>query len=67
MATSNASEWIGLSKHKGQDLCEARNMIFRLLSVDGEAYFSMPDESEKRTDRVCVDIVDTRIVKAIIH
>ncbi len=62
---TEAKEFIGMSKFGAQALAESRNMIFRLLSVDGEEYFKFPED--KRDDRVCVDIVDSRIVKAVLQ
>jgi hypothetical protein len=62
---SVADQFISLSKAAGQNLAEAKNMIFRLLSIDGEPFFSLPED--ERTDRVCVDLVDGKIVKATIQ
>ena len=61
----NAADFIGLSKKRAQDLCEAKNMIFRPISVDGEPFFEYPEDT--RTDRVCVEIVDLKVVKATIQ
>jgi hypothetical protein len=61
----DANEFLGMSKKTAQDYAEARNLIFRLLSIDGEPFFSLPEDT--RTDRVCVDIVDGKIVKASIQ
>ena len=63
--TFETSEFVGLSKKRCQDFCEAHSLIFRLLSVDGEPFFSMPEDI--RTDRVCVDIVDEKVVSAVIQ
>jgi hypothetical protein len=61
----SASEFIGHTKVGGQNLAEAKNWIFRLISKDGEAFMSYPDDV--RTDRVCVEIVNGRIVRATIQ
>jgi hypothetical protein len=61
----SADMFISLTKKGGQDLAEAKNMIFRLLSIDGEPYFSLPEDT--RTDRVCVDLIGGKIVKAVIQ
>jgi hypothetical protein len=66
MSTATADDFIGLSKFRGQDLAEAKNMIFRLISINGEPFLSYPEENEKRDDRVCVEILDGKIVRAII-
>ena len=60
-----ADAFINLSKFGAQNLAEAKNMIFRLLSIDGEPYLSLPEDI--RTDRVCCDILNGKVVKAIIQ
>lgn len=60
-----AEKFIGLSKSKAQWLAEANYMVFRLISVDGEPFFSYPEEV--MTDRVCVEIVQNQVVKAVIR
>jgi hypothetical protein len=60
-----ASEFLGLTKFGGQNLAEAKNMIFRLISIDTEPFMSYPDDV--RTDRVCVEITNGRITKATIQ
>lgn len=54
-------DFIGLDKKSAQNLAERKNLIFRLLSVDGEPYFSMPED--KRDDRVCVEIEKNKVIK----
>ncbi|CAB4196739.1 hypothetical protein UFOVP1290_259 [uncultured Caudovirales phage] len=54
-------DFIGLDKKRAQDLAERKNLIFRLLSVDGDPYFSMPED--KRDDRVCVEIEKSKVTK----
>jgi len=58
----NASDFIGLSKKKAQDVCEARSLIFRLVSVDGEHFLGYPEDV--RDDRVCVEIKKEKVVAA---
>lgn len=60
----NADQFLGMSKKRCQDFCEAKNMIFRLISVDGESFFSYPED--RRDDRVCVEIEKGKVVKALI-
>jgi hypothetical protein len=60
-----ASNFIGLSKTSAQNLCEAQSFIFRLISVDGEAFFAYPDDA--RTDRVCIEIEKGKVSKASIQ
>jgi hypothetical protein len=45
-----AEKFVNLSKKRAQDLAEANYMIFRLISVDGEPFFSYPEDI--RTDRI---------------
>ncbi len=58
----DTEKYIGLSKRNAQNLAEAQNLIFRLISVDGEPYFGMPED--KRTDRICVEIVAGKVSSA---
>jgi hypothetical protein len=57
-----ATDFIGLSKKSGQDLAESKNMVFRLISIDNEPFFSYP--ADERQDRICVEIKDGKIVVA---
>jgi len=60
-----ADDFLGKSKKGAQDYAELKNMIFRLISIDGEPFFSLPEDI--RIDRVCVDIVNGKVVKASIR
>ncbi len=55
-------DYIGLHKKAAQNLSERHNMIFRLISIDGEPFFEHPED--KRDDRVCVEIENGKVVKA---
>lgn len=55
-------QFIGLSKKRAQNLAEFKNLIFRLVSLDGERYLGEPEDV--RNDRVCVEVVDEKVVKA---
>jgi len=61
-----AEKFLNLTKYKAQDLAEANNMIFRLIRSDGELFFDYPDDAEKRTDRICIELEAGRVVKAIV-
>ncbi len=61
----NAKDFMGLSKHKAQDLAEKKYIIFRLVSVDGETFLGYPEDT--RTDRVCVVIEKGSIVQASVQ
>ena len=58
-------DYLGLTKKQAQDRSEGKNMIFRLISIDGESFFSYPEDT--RTDRVCVVIEKGLVVKATIQ
>lgn len=60
-----AEDFIGLTKKRAQDTAEAKNMIFRLIAIDGETFLSYPEDV--RNDRVCVEINNGRVSKAIIQ
>ena len=62
---ANPADFIGLSKFGGQNLAESKNLIFRLIKIDGEDYMDYPEDV--RTDRVCVEIMDGKIFKAAIQ
>lgn len=58
----NQSEFVGLTKKSAQNLADAKNLIFRLIKVDGEDYFPYPDDV--REDRIYVEITDGKVSKA---
>ena len=58
----NSDEFLGLTKKQAQDRAEAKNMIFRLISVDGDSYFGYP--VDERTDRICIEIEGGKVSKA---
>jgi hypothetical protein len=65
MAT--ASEFLGLSKKRAQDVAEFKSLVFRLVSVDGERFLGYPPEDETRNDRICVEVEKGAVVKATIQ
>lgn len=56
--------YIGLGKKAGQNLAEKANMLFHMVSVDGEKVLGYPENQEPREDRICVEIVKGQIAKA---
>lgn len=63
--TTTAEDFIGLSKRRGQDLAEAKNMIFQLHRIDDEKFFEYPtDPDQYRFDRVYVEIDQGKITIA---
>jgi hypothetical protein len=65
ITSTTASEFLGMSKHRAQDLAEYRSFVFRLVSIDGEKYLGYPEDV--RTDRVCVEIVNGKITIALMR
>lgn len=61
----DTSIFLNLSKKRGQDLAESLNVVFQLIRIDQEEYFSYPSEQE-RSDRVFVEIEQGKIVKATV-
>lgn len=62
---ADASIFLGLSKKRAQDVAEGKNMIFRLIRIDGEAFYGYPEDT--RTDRVCIEIDNGAVSKATIQ
>jgi len=60
-----ANEFVGMGKRPAQNLAESKGYIFRLVSVDGEQVLGYPED--QRDDRVCVEVVATKVVKAVIR
>jgi hypothetical protein len=60
-----AEDFIGRTKMAAQNLAEGKNMLFRLLSIDGDPYFSIPEDI--RTDRVCIHITNGLVSAATIQ
>lgn len=58
----HADEYINLSKTAAHDLAERRNMIFWLVSVDGER--RLGDPPDQREDRVCIELVKGKVAAA---
>lgn len=57
--------FVGMGKRRAQNEAESRNLIFRLVSVDGEKILGYP-EDDPRDDRVCVEIENDKVCKATI-
>lgn len=54
-------QYMGLSKKSAQNLAEAQNLLFRLISIDDEPFMDYP--SDVRNDRICVEIKSGKVVK----
>lgn len=57
-----ASDFLGKSKKKSQDMAEAQNLIYRLIRIDQEYYFSYPDVPIP--DCLCIEIDNGKVTKA---
>jgi hypothetical protein len=57
--------FLGLTKRSAQNLAEQNSLLFHLIRIDGEDFFSYPKEA--RTDRVCVEIDKGAVSKATIQ
>lgn len=57
------ADFLGLTKMASQNRAESNNLIFRLIRIDARPMFSMP--LDKREDRVCIEIENGEVVKAI--
>ena len=61
----DASGFLGMGKKRAQDLADVKNLIFRLIRIDGEKFYDYPEDT--RTDRVCVEIDNGQVTKAVIR
>lgn len=61
----NTDLFVGLSKKGAQDLAEAKGLIFRLVSMNGETYLGYPEDT--RTDRICCELADSKVTKATLQ
>lgn len=58
------TKFLGLTKKSAQDLAEKNNLVFRLIRIDQESFFTYPSNSEHRNDRICIEIEKGQVVKA---
>ena len=59
----DANIFIGLSKKRAQDLAESLNVVFQLVRIDQDQFFTYPSEQE-RSDRVFVEIESGKVISA---
>ena len=60
-----AEDFVGLTRTGAEDMADRLGFIYRLISVDGEPYFSYPEDH--RDDRVCVEVERGKVAKASIQ
>lgn len=58
----NTNRYIGIGKRHAQNLAEHDNLVFRLVSANGETILGVPDNVQ--VDRLCVIIENDRVAKA---
>ena len=61
----SAEQFLGMSKKSAQDKAEKLNMIFYLVRKDQEFYLPYP--TDKRADRICVEIENGKVVQCVIQ
>lgn len=61
----DVKEFIGLTKKSAQNKADAMSLTFRLIRIDNQEFFKMPEEA--REDRICIEIDRGEVTKAIIH
>lgn len=62
---ANAESYVGMTKKSAQSKSEFENLIYRVVSVDGEKFLGFPED--KREDRVCVIIENGKVIQAFIQ
>lgn len=60
-------EFLGLTRKDASNRAEMRNLIFRLIRIDSKDFFTYPAEDDIRTDRICIEIDNGKVSKAIIQ
>ena len=58
----DTNRYIGLGKRRAQNLAEADNLVFRLVSSNGEVILGRPDDVQP--DRLCVVIEGDQVKEA---
>jgi hypothetical protein len=61
----SVEKFLGLPKKDAQNLAERQNLIFRLISVDGEPFLPYPEDT--RDDRICVEIEKNKVAKVTVR
>lgn len=62
---ADVSVLLGMGKRQSQNKVEELNMIYRLIRVDNESIQSYPEDV--RSDRVCVEIENGKVVRAVVQ
>lgn len=62
---AKAEDYVGMTKKGAQNKAEAENLVFRLVSVDGETFLGLPEDV--REDRICVVIKNGKVESATLQ
>ncbi len=62
--TIDADKYLGLPKKDAQNLAEKQSIIFRLIRVDDRNILPYPEDV--RTDRICVEVENNKVAKAVV-
>lgn len=60
-----AEKYLDLTKRSAQNLSEQENLIFRLIRIDQESFLDYPEDI--RSDRICVEIDNGKVTKAVLQ
>lgn len=60
-----AEKYLDLTKRSAQNLSEQENLIFRLIRIDQESFLDYPEDV--RSDRICVEIDNGKVSKAVLQ
>ena len=60
-----SEKFLGLPKKDAQDLAEKLNMIFRTIRINEKNFFTYPED--ERDDRICVEIDNGIVTKALLQ
>ena len=61
----DANIFLGMGKREAQNKSELLNLIFRLIRVDDRQLQGYPTDT--REDRVCIEIDNLQVTKAVIQ
>lgn len=59
------NSFIGLSKKSAQNKAENLGLLFHLVRIGEENFFAYP--ADKREDRICIEIDNAQVSKAIVQ
>lgn len=60
-----ASKFLGITKKRAYDLAEAHSLILRLIQIDEEKYFDIPEDKDFVKDRICIKVKNGVVSEAL--